>query len=216
MALALNEAIGQTQAEIELLKGKLEDLRCRFVRAAGEFIAGWYVSFARDCAQRQAEHSLILGREKLGELKAKITALAGTAGAIAEEVFADRHLWWHLSGDDTLLYLYLDGNPPDNLDGALRAALGRLGPLLKEYGYAMTGLETSAGRDDRSASPMKDGSPESGRAYFRDFLAWPQNLRDLIGQYHGLLDQVKKTLHELHRLKREQMRAAAADLWDSA
>ena len=215
MARASDEAIERTEVELESLKGKLEELRRRFVQAAGKFIAEWFVMFARDCVQRQADHSLILGPERLGELKAKVMALADTAGSIAEEIFADRHLWWHLSGDDTLLYLYCDDNPPENIDGSLRRALGRLGPLLKEYGYVTTGLESGANRPENSEPPGEGDTPPSGQPYFRDFQAWPQNLREPIGQYRGLLEQAKRTLQELHRLRREQKQTAVADLWDS-
>lgn len=211
------------QAELDVLKSSMDDMRLQFIRNTTAFIAEWYEENAKIYVTTNSNITLNLGKERLGEMKLKVNELAKNASKIASEVLANPKIWWHLephNGQEFLSpYSQYGYSFPDILDKPIRRALGRLGSILEEYGYGVKTKPTHAGIPQSvwieyttdSTYPKPTAQP-----YYPLRLEWSQDMQDTVKQYNELYKQGIGLFREIENLQHQKKVKQSTDLWDSS
>ena len=117
----------------------MEEIRKQFIEASALFIANWYNITTKNHVLKDSQNTLRLGRGKLASMKIKLKTLIDDSKKTANEFLDDRSLWWHfvpkIENNNTSPYLQCGHKCPEIIDIPIRKALGKLGIILKEYGY---------------------------------------------------------------------------------
>ena len=202
--------------ELDDLKAAMEKLKEQFIIYAGVFIGQWYNSTTRNYVKRNADRSLELGKEKLEDLKHKVNKLEEKASEVTKECLSAPEIWWHVKEDMDLYYEFRSNSPPEFLSKALRPALGRLGPVLDEFGYV--NVKTEGLREHPvwcEWDAPDDKSVIEGRACYPYGVEWSSSMIDTMKKYQTLHRQAIKVNERIEELKKEKVKQDADKLWDS-
>jgi hypothetical protein len=216
----IDTSITYEQKELDLRKVEMESLRQQFIKASAVFFAQWYNVTTKHYVCKNSQNTLRLGKDKLSFMKIKLKILMDDADKIAREVFSDRSLWWHLAPKDedgcASPYLQYGNNCPVIIDKPIRKALGKLGVILEEYGYAVT--TKGAGSDDE-LSVWNDKNvnpyPINPMPYYPDSIEWSKELKDIIKKYNEIYRQAYAAKSAIKRLQQSKSDKQAIDLWNS-
>ena len=205
-------------AELDSLKPQMEEVRKQFIKDSTRFIRKWYEKTSQGYVETGSDVTLKLGKAKLSQMKAKVLELMQNAEAIANEMFSNAELWWHLMENDELSYSFYGNAPPKMLDEAIRLALGKLGTILEEFGYSVT-TKPTGGIGELGVWCEWDSTgrfhPPDARPYYPYHQPWPEAMRNTLKKYDELCAQAKKVRAEINSLHIEKKKEAAKNLWDS-
>jgi len=205
----LNGLISQAQAELDFLKCQMEVVRKQFAQDTVKFVREWYEKTAREYVDREADITLSLGKEKLAQMKSKVSKLIEDTETIVNQFLSDRKLWWHLVEDNELFYL--SSSPrvhPSFLDKNIRLALGKLGVTLEEFGYVKTKSPTLTEVGIWCEYP-------NGRPYYPYGIDWPETMQNTINKYSELCEKAKGKRGEIDCSIARKNEHHARNLWDS-
>lgn len=176
----------QKQSELELLKSLMENTRLQFVKDTTTFAEKFYIETSEYNIKQNADTTLNLGKDKLGQMKGKILELIKDANKITNECLSSKELWWHLKESDVFYDYNLD-HPSELIDKGIRKVLERIYPILKEYGYR----------------------------YVTYNIVCSDEMKKTINKYDELFKKAKNLRTEINTLIREKKETEAKGLWDS-
>lgn len=197
--------------ETELV-GRASGLADVFVEATGQFAADWIGVHVRGEVEREHEHTLTLGQDKLRELKADVAAAQREAPGRTEDAL--KGLPWGFShapddkapkssnytSDYSPLALRSPRRAPDVVTKGLRGVLGEAGRILDKYGYP-------------GGSNWKAGGTGYRYPYGLDLSEEANNALDAAAQVDGEVIKLRKQIIEL---KRQIGEARAKAAWEEA
>ncbi len=216
--------IQKKEAELSPLRSRMEEIRLQFVNDAAKFAAKWYNETAKQYVAKHPETTLNLSKEKLAQMKAKVTNLMQNADKITQDALSDPNVWWHLAPrkhDSPSLYDHLGDDQVGNkfpaiVDKAVRRALGELGTVLEQFEYRVT----TSGALERYYPEFWFEYPEGpdlpARPFFPHLLEWSQDMQYTLQKYSGLFKKAIVLFNEIEKLKEEKKKRQALELWDSA
>ena len=91
----LDFQIGQKEEELRPICLCMEELRLEFVNNFAVFVSKWFEEMARNYVTKKSEITLNMSKEKIGQMKAKVTELVRDSEEIANEALQPPTLWWH-------------------------------------------------------------------------------------------------------------------------
>jgi len=215
--------IAAKEIELNTLSQRMEELRQQFFWETTKFAAQWFENTAKEYVTKYPEITLNLTRERIAFMKALVSALSGNAKKIVTAALSNPEFWWHQKPqlhDDFSQYEVLGndsvGNKfPQKIDNPVRRALGELGAVLSQFGFAV-----STRASDKEGYPefwfsYPEGEGKEARPYYPHLLVWSSEMQDTIRQYSSLFRRGIAIYNEIQKLKEEKKRRQASDLWDS-
>ncbi|MGD6933972.1 MAG: hypothetical protein ACQCN5_07195 [Candidatus Bathyarchaeia archaeon] len=198
--------------EIELadLIEKMEEIRIQFIDATAVFASNWFDDTTRKYVTSDTENTLKLGKEKIGELKAKVRKLSSQASQFSEEALSTKELWWHLSLKEMGVlspYCCSGNRDPEIVNKGVRRVVGKLGPILSEYGFLRhedCWLEHTSKCHGQKVIP-----------YYPYGLIWSQEMRSIMKQYSEIYKQAYTKYKEIVNLKVQKQTEQAIEIWNS-
>ena len=176
-----------TLSEDELYQENMKELtrlREQFIQSTIMYVLNWYEETVSKRIQNQVDTTNRLGKDGLGELRQKVAKLQESAEEIVRNNLEKPLLWWDLESSDQS-YTYYGARPPEALDQAIRYAVGRLGPLLKEAGY----LDS---REVWRKQPERYVADNDAKPYYPNWIEWSEDMRMLIEQYDSQCSQARR------------------------
>ena len=203
--------ISDLETEIESAKVKMEDVCRGFLVATDKFAVKWFEERAERAVISNPEVVKRLDAERLRKLKAALERLVLRVPKMVEKhVNADKY-WAHrdeLAGDPLShfgRYRIYGRSVPDEMDNAVREALGYVGVLLSEYGLADVGDHKEWAMDYPGTHPK----------YRREY-KWSEEMNAALNRYSELYNRLLRVGQELKEVKNSKAEAEAKHLWDKA
>ena len=195
----------------------MEELRLQFVTEVVGFAAKWYVETARLYVASHSEITLAMSKEKLASMKNSVNNLVKNAEKTVTSALSGPEVWWHMApakNSQLSMYDQFDNRFPETVDRAVRRVLGELGGTLEEFGYGVTvGGAKKLGYPEFWFEGSED--PETPvRPFFPHLLVWSAQMQDVIRQYSETYKKALALVDEIERLKEENKKQQARDLWD--
>ena len=203
--------ISDLETEIESVKVKMEDVCRGFLVATDKFAVKWFEERAERAVTSNPEVVKNLDAERLRKLKAALEKLVLRVPKIVEKHVNDDKYWAHrgeLTGDSFShigRYRIYGRSVPDEMDSAVREALGYVGGLLSEYGLADVGDHREWAMDYPGPHPK----------YRREY-KWSEEMNAALNRYSELYNRLLKLSQELKEVKNSKAQAEAKHLWDKA
>jgi hypothetical protein len=196
------DPVKKQRDRLRLLKSEGEVIRQHLIRDCSAFLKTWYESKAREYFVKESEKTKELSKERIKEMKDKVMRLGESAEEIVDKIF----------NDPGFILPFEDGPSAKNQESSIRGeefvrfALGRIGPVLQEYGY-LTDIDKWFKVD------TANGGILARYPYIMDL---PQNIVNLISEYNSLVTEAR----ELSRQVKDQSSSQnsnkeAENLWDS-
>jgi hypothetical protein len=194
----------------ERILDEMRRVRKQFLNATINHITEWYWSFTVLKVTGEAETTKAISKEQLAELKAKVRELQEQTENTVIEFLSPEKLWWDMyTADQT--YGFYGYRPPVDIDKAIRLTAGKLGPILKNFGY----LDSQA--DWREYDRSGNYHPPNARPYYPYSYEWSSKMRTLIEKYESLrlrflsIARISDSLHGESKSIHEELK----ELWDS-
>ncbi len=199
--------------EIELadLIDKMEEIRIQFIDATAVFASNWFDDTTRKYVTSDTENTLKLGKEKIGEIKAKVRKLSSQASQFSEEALSTKELWWHLSLKEMGVlspYCCSGNRDPEIVNKGVRRVVGRLGPILSEYGFLR--------HEDCWLEHASKCYGQKPTPYYPYGLSWSQEMRIIMIQYNEIYKQAFAMYKEIANLKAQKQTKQAIEIWNSS
>ena len=193
----LNDQLVQVQTRMDVC-------RRQFVGATKEFLGSWMMEEAGRLATDNPKRTQELGAA-LSEMKSAVRELMKEVPAIVSECVDVDSCWWSDNADpDEFLGHPRYRTKHERLQKAVGLAAGKLGPILRKYGYIeeRDWLET--------ANSSRDSRP------FCKHVQWSKAMNDCSDEYLKLVQRHRELRAKLATAKRAKAGSEAADMWDRA
>jgi hypothetical protein len=212
--------IKEEHDKLNQFKSPSEKIRELLVVNLTIFIREWYEGTAREYVAGKVDITEKLGEERLKQMKEKVLQLIKDAEKIANEELSDCRLWsvfdpsnipgivakHKFSEADSNGAAILEGLIKQGaLEEVIRFALGRIIPILQEFGYPAI--------HEKLLCTKCDGIVTHLRYPYR--LDLPKELEYIIKQYQELRREAMRVHTRIHNLQEEKRNKKARDLWDS-
>jgi hypothetical protein len=205
-----DSTIKSHQTQLADLIAKMETIRIQFIDATATFASNWFDETAKKYVTSDTENTLLLGKEKIGEIKTKVRALASQASQSSCQALSDKELWWHLSLKETGVlspYCCSGSKDPEIVNKGVRKVVGMLGPVLSEYGFLR-----------HEDSWFEHGSTYYGQKlvpYYPYGLSWSPEMRTVMKQYNDTYKLAYAKYKEIVALKAQKQTWQAIEIWNS-
>ncbi|XHH10108.1 MAG: hypothetical protein ACFCUE_05605 [Candidatus Bathyarchaeia archaeon] len=196
--------------ELAELIAEMEKIRIQFIDTTTVFASNWFEETTKKYVTSDTENTLKLGKEKVGEIKAKVRALASQASQYCCEALSDKELWWHLSLKEMGLlspYCCLGNKDPEIVNKGVRRVVGKLGTVLSEYGFLR--------HEDNWFEHGSKGFGKTPIPYYPYGLSWSQEMRTTMKQYNDIYKQAYAKYKEILNLKAQKHALQAIEIWNS-
>jgi len=221
MAEKYDSQIAAKQKELETYKQDLEAIKQQFIKDSSAFVANWYEETAKSYVISESANTLKIGKERLSEMKLRVSELKAKAEKIVNEILSNPSLWWHLSPESKEIsnypYEQYDVNRmPEILDKPLRRALGLLGAILGDYGYNVT---TKISYSISPVSWLDTSIYTYGKPpvlFYPNAFACSNEMFLTLKRYNETYKKAFSAYHEVRRLQLEKQNLQASALWGSA
>jgi len=212
-----DKQIKEQEFALQSIMERMEEVRQQFVTDTTLFVREWYKETTKKYIKQKSEKTLKMGRETMERMKKNVQELVNNAEAHVSEVLSNPELWWHLKEDNKLSYNYQGASPPDRVDKAIRISLGKLGPVLEEFGY--TEIKDKGSRDHPvwcEWDENLDTYHQPGMQPCYPFgIEWTDGMRYSLTSYGKLLQAAKEVIKEKTELEKKKVESDARDLWES-
>ncbi len=214
--------IEEKEKELRPLRARMDELSLQFIDHTIKFASKWYEETAKEYVTKYPEITLSMSKEKLADMKAKVTSLARNAGKPVKTALSNPQIWWHLEPGlhDISQYEQLGNDQvgnrfPEKIDNPVRRALGELGAILEQSGFNVTTdpFMKAAYPEFWFSHPQGEGT--QAQPYYPHLLVWSEEMQDTLQKYNGQFKKAIRLFNEIQRLKDEQKKRQARDLWDS-
>jgi len=203
-------AIRGLETELTASIAIMEEIRVQFIQATAAFASKWFNETTKEFVTSNTENTIRLGKEKIKEIKAKVKALTSQASQISSEILSNEELWWHLSLKEMSAhspYCCSNNNVPEIVNKGVRRIVGRLGPILHEYGFIKN-----------EAIWIENGSTFNGLnviPYYPYGFDWSQEMRTVMKQYNETYKHAYTKYKEIMNLKMQKQSKQAMEIWNS-
>jgi hypothetical protein len=196
------DLIKKHKERLGLLRSEAEVIRQHLIRDCSAFLKTWYESKAKEYFVKESEKTKQLSKERVKEMKEKVLRLGESAEEITDKIF----------NDPGFTIPFEEGPSAKNQDSSIRGeefvrfALGKIGPVLQEYGYLT----------DTDKWFKVDASNGGILARYPYIMDLPQNIVDLISEYNSLVIESRELSRQIKDSSSEQNSNKEAEkLWDS-
>lgn len=223
MSENIDALIQAKEKELLPLRSRMEELRLQFINETSKFAAEWFVETSKKYVAKQPATTLSLSKEKLAQMKIKVSGLVQNADIIVKKSLSDPKVWWHLTPLKHIsnsLYDQLGNDAVGNkfpaiVDKAVRRALGELGTVLENFGYRVTTKGAIDGYYPEYWFEYYDGIDSPPRPFFPHLLEWSEDMQYTIQRYSGQFKKAIVIYNEAEKLNEEKRKRQALDMWDS-
>jgi hypothetical protein len=214
--------IEEKEEELRPIRARMEELSLQFVNDTAKFASKWYEETAKEYVTKYPEITLSMTKEKLANMKSKVTNLARTAGKPVKAALSKHQNWWHLEPGlhDFSQYEQLGNDQvgnrfPEKIDKPIRRALGELGAILEQYGFNVTIDPAMKATYPEFWFSYPNGEGTQAQPYYPHLLVWSEDMQDTLQKYNGQFKKAIRLFNEIQRLKDELKKRQASKLWDS-
>jgi predicted DNA binding CopG/RHH family protein len=220
MSKDIDLSIQKKETELQPLLQHMEQLRMQFISGTVKFAAKWFSETAQLYVTKKPEVTINMSKERLADMKQKVLALAGNAGALIANALSGKALWWHQEPrkeDSIYQYQQVSTRFPELLDKPIRRALGELGVILEQYDYGVTvGVYAKESYMEYwYERPADTESCCAPRPDYPHLLVWSDEMQHTMTQYDAVYKQAFNVFLEIQKLKEDKKRRRASDLWNS-
>jgi hypothetical protein len=224
---ALNEdldlLIQQKERQLSPLRGRMEEIRQQFIQELTNFATKWYQDTAKQYVIKYSEITFSLKKEKLAEMKTRVSTLVKDSDRIVKKVLSNPQIWWHLEPHlhDTVTQYDQLGNDsvgnkfPEKIDNPIRQVLGELGDILEQYGYRVTTNPNMKASYPEFWFYTPEGSKKETQPYYPHLIEWSEQMQNTIYSYNTLFQKAIQLYIQIQKLKDEKKQRQASQLWDS-
>jgi uncharacterized protein YeeX (DUF496 family) len=202
MSQDTGESTKKPRERLRLLKSEGEVIRQHMIRDCAAFLKTWYEAKAKEYVVKEAEKTKQLSKDRIKEMKEKVLRLGESAEEIVDKIF----------NDPSFTMPFEEGPSAKNQESSIRGeeflrfALGKLGPILQDYGY-LTDIDHWFRVDTVS------GGIITRYPYIMDL---PQNIVNLISEYNSLVTEARELSRQIMDLfSKDNSNKEAENLWDS-
>jgi len=218
----LDGLIRLREQELRPFIGRMEELRLQFINDLTDFAIRSYQEFARQYVLKYPEVTLALSKDELASMKARVAVLQENASKVVRSVFSNAKIWWHLepSLHDTSQYELLGNSDvgnrfPEKVDKPVRRVLGELGKVLEYFGYNVTTTVPQKKGGEEFWFSVPDSELSAPEPYYPHLLVWSDEMQGIIQKYNTEYKKAYVIFVEIEKLKAEEKKQQASQLWDS-
>lgn len=197
---SIRQEINQYEATIKRRLQVLAQLRVSIIADVKPCMKEMLKENIEKQVRNNPDHTQALGRETLGEMKAKLGVLIETSDSIVDAIFANNELWMHIDYEKTMSpNSYCNaGQSEQNMRDGVGAILDKADDLLVEYKYIK----------------KPSASFSTSRAIPAYWFSLPKPLLDKIKKYRTDIEALHNDLSKLSGLKKDLAKQEASDLWE--
>lgn len=215
----LNDELAQCTEEISVIKAELDAQRINIVDKAKPIVRAAIQSKIEEDVKKKAEHTVVLGREKLSDLKSQLADALSRSDQFLEDTFQDDQYWIYAT------YVLPEKYPSDympydkrelvtkRIHEGLKIVYGLAGAILIKYGYAEPGYAGDHHSLWSVISYAKNIDEQKVKALSIPQL--PKEFVELISSHTETIEKLHKKLYELRTINRNVAEYDAESLWDS-
>lgn len=202
--------ISKKEGELQGFTKELEELKDSLIEDIGKFAQVWQEEFTNSQIKQNSRNTIELGKDKLSVLKRRLGELKENFPSIVKERLSRTGLWWHEDYEHKAENYFFSGKVKDEITKETRFILGRLGPLLEEFGYI------PQEHHDRWIEYGERGFSTEQEVYYPFRLELPNPIEEVLKEYSEKFSEASTLFEKLCRLKKERAETQAENIWKSA
>lgn len=211
MSRDFSTEISKLETELAEARGALEQIKVEFLASASVFLEAWFPEQAKREVRYHAEEAKSLGSDRMGELKAAVSALAAKASQIVARFLDVPNLWWHMQPEQQSYFVHKQ-RLPEHIDTAFRLAAGSLAEPLTTFGVLRVKDRDEWKEYDRSGNRH----PVNARSQFPGSMDYPADLVRVMEKYDQKRGAASRAEAALQSLRKDKSESEAMDLWEKA
>lgn len=212
----LREKISQHEDSIRIQQQALCELRRSIVEEIKPFVKTELKKNVEDQVKSDFEHTKELGHDKLASMKQQLLDLLDSSDSIVEKMFSDDALWIHVNynADGSSYAFESQERAKEMMDRGIRAVLGEVGRLLKNFGYIEFGSIYRFDNHSHRSFNLVSGNQAQAKLFYRGCVSKPTPLEQLIDEYVKKIGPLHEECVEVSNLKTALLKQEAVDLWN--
>jgi hypothetical protein len=206
--------ISEIESQLTLLRNQMELITWEFVKAAKEFLPGWYFQQLEGMRQAHWEVVTALGEDRIHMLKTDVNSLVGQVPEQVEQEFSQGKYWTHTKerlddppAQEEMQYVVEQEQPSDAFVNGMSKLLGKLGGILEKYGFPV---------GDSSANDVWGRKSLLQQGQYQLAIGWPPSLLNPLKQYLPLCNKYVSAYLSLQTANHDKAVAMANELWDAS